>query len=444
MKKSLTKPVLFCLIGIFIFYGVVLSQERAQDRRRWIDKNTQTTDDPRRVPVPPGPRDPEGTLVIIGGRIFDGTGSAVRSGTVVIERNKIKEILPPGSKAWPRDAQVIDVAGKTVMPGLIEMHQHLTEITPPLHDGISILSNEAYLTLKAIENLRWYIESGVTSVRDVAAHGSVPFRLKEAVSQNRIPGPRIFAVGQTNTITGGHSVEGNYPVLEKPRIIAENTYDGVDEWRLLIREQFNMGADCIKLADPFSREEITAAVEEAHALGIKVAVHCSGHYLEWAVEAGADCIEHAYPRTDETIRMMVEKGIMSCPTIMGQYGDPATMETLRKMKAAGIKMGIGVDAGHEVILYPISFIREMRSFVEAGYTNLEVLRAATKDGADILDMGDKLGTIEPGKLADILVVAGKPDVNLDDLANTDLVIRDGHIVVKDGRLFVPRHTSPGQ
>ncbi|MCK5568345.1 MAG: amidohydrolase family protein, partial [Spirochaetes bacterium] len=336
--------------------------------------------------------------------------------------------------------------GKTVMPGLIAMHEHLTEIMPPLHDGLSLLSNEAYLTLKAIENLRYYIESGVTSVRDVAAHGSVPFRLKEAVSENRIPGPRIFAVGQTTTGTGGHSVEGNYPVLEKPRILAEETFDGALHWRVNMREQFNMGADCIKTTNIYNLEEITAACDEAHILGIMVMTDAKIPYLEWAIEGGIDCVEHcaADRQTDKVIKMMAEKGVVSCPTIRSARKDPAVMEIFRKMKAAGIKMCIGIDAGQSVILYPIPFIREMKTFVDGGYTILEALRAATKDGADILDMGDKLGTIEPGKLADIIVIDGKPDVNLDDLVNTDLVIRDGRIVVKDGRIFVPRHKSAGR
>jgi len=443
MMKSLTKSVFLGLIGVFTFYGVTYSQT-IEDRRRFIDPNTRTTNDPRRIPLPPGPEGPDGTIVITGGRIFDGTGSAVRNGTVVIERNKIKEILPPGSTNWPRDAQVIDVAGKTVMPGLIALHEHLTEITPPLHDGISVLSNEAYLTIMAIENLRWYIESGVTSIRDVAAHGEVPFRLKEAVNENRFPGPRIFAAGQTTSTTGGASVGGNIPVLEKPRLMSEGSYDGAEEWRLNVREQFNMGADLIKAASPFTREEITAAVDEAHTLGIKVTVHCTGRYLELAVEAGADCIEHSNYRTDESIRLMAEKGIHSVPTIRGRREDPVFMEVFRKMKAAGIIIGVGIDVGQAVHLYPLSYIIELKTFVEGGYTILEALSTATKGGAQIIGMDDKLGTIEPGKLADILVVDGRPDENLDDLANTDLVIRDGYILVNNGWVIIPRHVSSGQ
>ncbi len=192
MKKRLKRPVFLCLIGTFTFYGSVLGQENAQDRRKWIDESATTTDDPRRIPIPPGEHGPEGTLVLTGGRIFDGTGAAVRSGTVVIDRNMIKEILRPGSTDWPRDARVIDLAGKTVMPGLIDSHSHITEAMPPIDDGPTVLSNEAINTLNAVERLRFYIESGITSIRDLGSHGDIPFRLKEFVSQNRTPVPGCF------------------------------------------------------------------------------------------------------------------------------------------------------------------------------------------------------------------------------------------------------------
>ena len=112
MRNSVGESIIFCLIGIFPLCGSVLAQERAQDRRTWIDENTSTSDDLRRIPVAPGQRGPEGTLVMIGGLIFDGTGAGVRNGAIIIERNKIKEILPPASPSVPGDAQVIDVNGK--------------------------------------------------------------------------------------------------------------------------------------------------------------------------------------------------------------------------------------------------------------------------------------------------------------------------------------------
>jgi imidazolonepropionase-like amidohydrolase len=440
MNTSMTKSIFLCLIGVFMFYGVLLSQT-IEGRRSFMDPNARTTNDPRRIPLPPGLEGPDGTIVITGGRIFDGTGAPAREGTVVIERNRIKEILPPGSTNWPRNAQVIDVEGKTVMPGLIAMHEHMTEAVQPVDDGTTVIMNEAVLTLTAMENLKWYIESGVTSIRDVASHGVIPFRLKKAVSDNRIPGPRVFAVGQTTTGTGGHSVEGKRDETDTPIFTAEGNYDGVDEWRLNVREQFNKGADLIKTTNHYNKEEITAAIEEAHDLGIKVIVDAGLYYLEWAIEAGVDCVEHTYYRTDEYLQMMVDKGIAAVPTVSGKYVNSNDMEMLRRMKNAGIKMGVGVDNGAEVDLHPTSYIRELKTFVEAGYTIPEALVAATKDGADILDMGDKLGTLEPGKLADVIVIDGKPDEDLDDLENTDIVIRDGYVIVRDGKLFIPRNDS---
>jgi imidazolonepropionase-like amidohydrolase len=145
-------------------------------------------------------------LVLTNSRVFAGTGSAVRNGSVVIQRNRIETILPPGSKGWPSGARVIDVGGKTVMPGLIDLHAHLTYSEPDVPGYLANSISDG--TLRAVERLRFYIESGITSVRDVASESEVPFRLKEWVAQNRLPGPRIFAAGQLITGTGGHGAEG--------------------------------------------------------------------------------------------------------------------------------------------------------------------------------------------------------------------------------------------
>src|SRR5262249_41407850 len=157
---------------------------RFEDRRKFLDPSTPVSDDPRRVPLKPGPRGPEGTLVLRGGRIFDGTGAAVREGTLVIERNKIVRILPPASTEWPNGAQVLDVSGKTVLPGLIDLHTHLTY---PLTPGDAAMAeDDADATLRASEKLRYFVESGITSVRDVGSQGDVTFRLKQWVSENRL------------------------------------------------------------------------------------------------------------------------------------------------------------------------------------------------------------------------------------------------------------------
>ncbi len=176
----------FSLLALALPLQLAHGQERAQDKRRWLSPTQEVSDDPRRIPAPPGPKGPDGTIVLRGGRVFDGTGAAARPATIVITRNRIAGILDPASTNWPRDARVIDVAGKTVMPGLIDMHTHLTYIDPPVsteEGGASPIP-----TLRAVQRLRYFIESGITSVRDVASVGEVTFRLKEWVRRNDVVG----------------------------------------------------------------------------------------------------------------------------------------------------------------------------------------------------------------------------------------------------------------
>jgi imidazolonepropionase-like amidohydrolase len=459
MKKLLTKSAFLCFIGVFtvllvLFYGEMFGQ--------------LTSISGTRVPrgYKPGP---EGTTVITGGRIFDGTGAAVRKGTIVLERNKIKALLPPDSKDWPKDAQVIDVAGKTVMPGLIAMQEQITKAKGVIDPGPNVKTYEVLGTINAVERLQWYIESGITSIRDTGSHGHIPFRLKEWVIQNRVFGPRLFPSGQLITATGGHSTEGmwygNFINVEVPEAIlvsAEWPVDGPDAWLQIVRQQWTNGATQIAVASHFSRDEIVTAVKDAHDKGLKVTADAETFYIEWAVEAGVDVIEHLWPRTDETIKLMASQGTQAVPAITsamrridregGIFGEASRrftvteeslMETFRKMKVAGIKMGIGLDMGNEVIELPYTYIEELEYFVEGGYSITEALVAATKTNAEILGMADELGTIEAGKLADILVIDGKPDVDLDDLANTDLVFRDGHLLIKDGQLHIPPHDPTG-
>lgn len=433
----------------------VLGQERSEDRRSFLRPETRVSDDPRRVPASPDPAGPEGSVVLRGGRIFDGSGAAAREGTVVIERNVITAILPAGSTDWPEDARVIDVAGMTVMPGLIDMHTHLTytESGVPLAHA----TDEADATLRAMERLRFFIESGITSVRDVASLEDVPFRLKEWVRERRLPGPRVFAAGKLITGTGGHAAEGLGPT--SPLYGGVREASGPDDWREAVREMFKAGADVIKVASHFSPEEVRAAVEEAHALGLKITCDCETFYVDWAVEAGVDMIEHPLPRSDAAIRLMAQRGVGAIPTLIpyvyifdlsgGYWGSTSrrfsfskndNIEMLRRLREAGVKCGVGTDLIMSWFRYlPASYVRELEMFVQAGYTTQEVLAAATRVNAELLDMADKLGTLEPGKLADVLVVEGRPDANLRDLENVRFVIRDGEVVVEEGRVLIPRH-----
>lgn len=451
----MNNPIRIGLLFLLCTPLVAFSQPKPHDRRQFLDPQTQVTDDPRRVPVKPGPRGPEGTLVLRGGRVFDATGAATHAATVVIERNKILKLLPPDATDWAPGARIIDVTGKTVMPGLIDLHTHLSRVdTDDFADSIS----DSASTLIGAEKLRYFIESGITSVRDVGSRSDVPFRLKDYVAQNRIPGPRVFAAGQIITGEGGHGAEGpsdELLVMQGEVRIA----NGPDDWRRAVREQFRKGADVIKLISHFTPEEVKAAVDEAHTLGLKVAVDAETLYIQRAVEAGADTIEHPLPRSEKTIELMAKLGTAADPTLTpymiifdqaGGYYDStsrrftfskeANLEMLRRLKRAGIKCGVGTDLVARWFHYlPVAYINELKQFVAAGWTVPEALTAATRTNSQILDMDDRLGTLEAGKLADVLVVDGQPDVVLDDLEKVDIVIRDGYVVVEQGHVVIPRH-----
>ncbi len=426
------------------------------DRSEWLDPATPVSDSPRRVPVPPETEAPEGGWILKGGRVFFDSDRGIQQATVIIEGNEIAAVVDPGDEDLPQDGfAVIDVSGKTVLPGMIDLHTHLTYSEPGL--PIDEARSKAACTLRATERLRFYLESGITSVRDAGSHWDIPFRLKDWIADNRIPGPRIFAAGCLITATGGHGAENLTPASDRVGKIREAA--GPDDWREAVREQFKKGADVIKIASHFSRCEVEAAVDEAHTLGLKVMCDAETFYIDRAVEAGVDVIEHPLPRSAEAIRKMAQLGVQAVPTLVPyqiifaqeggyfhstsrrfSFSHEDNLEVVRSMRTSGITMGIGTDLVADWFRYlPDAYLEEMRGFIDAGFTILEVLEAATLRAAEILDMDHRLGSIQEGKLADILVVDGRPDEDLDDLGEVDRVFRDGRLVVADGRLHIRRH-----
>jgi imidazolonepropionase-like amidohydrolase len=425
-----------------------------QDRRAVLAPAERTTDDPRRIPVRP-PAGRARQIVLRGGRVFDAVSGAARPGSVVIEGNAIKAVLAPPLESWAADAQVIDVTGKTVMPGLIDMHVHLTYPDPgtPIDEQAS----EGDGVLRGERNLRWYLESGFTSVRDMNGVSKAPYLLAEWSAANAIPAPRVFTAGHIITGTGGHATERPVAANHGPEYAWEA--DGPDAWRAAVRRTFKEGASVIKIASHFSAAEVAAAVEEAHLLGLKVACDCETIYTAMAVQAGVDTIEHPLPRTDETIARMATRKTGAIPTLQvyqnvfdqsgGYYGSTSrrfsmtsqsNFDIFKKMKAAGITMGVGTDTiGGAHRLIPNMYIAELKWFVKGGYSIPDALKAATMTNAALLDMADKLGSLEAGKLADVIVVDGRPDENLDDLQRIDIVVKDGLVLVRAGQVVTPRH-----
>jgi imidazolonepropionase-like amidohydrolase len=453
MVRKIAATLAFAsLTGILAF-----GQSKPSDRRAFIWPDMPTTDDPRRVPAPPGRTGPEGGIVLKGGSVFDSVKKVAYPATVVIDGNHITAVLPPDSTNWSADAKVIDVTGETVLPGLIDLHVHLTY--PDKTTMVDEQASEGNGVLRGLDHLNNLIEHGITSVRDMNGVLNSTYLLSEWMAADRMPGPRVFATGHIITGTGGHAADRPITPIHGSAYAMEA--DGPVEWRRAVRQNFKDGASWIKIASLFDPEEVKAAVVEAHALGLKVACDCETFYIKWAVEAGVDMIEHPLPRTDETIREMAEHHTEADPTLAvyqtmldttgGYYGTASRRFTIgpqqdfdvfKKMKAAGIKMGIGTDTIGEAFHYvPNTYISELKWFVKGGYTPAEALITATKTNAELLDMGDKLGTLEPGKLADILVVQGKPEVDAEDLKKVDKVIKDGYLMVDHGQVQITRHVD---
>lgn len=448
----------FCAALLVLSGFANAADAKPHDRRTYLDASTQTSDDPVRVPRKPSDA-PQDEVVLKGGRIFDAISNAAKPATVVVRGDRIKAVLPPGSSDWSADARVIDVAGKTVMPGLIDMHTHVTY--PDRRSGretpIDEQASEGAGVLRGQRNLRYFLESGFTSVRDLNGVSNAPYLLSEWSAANAIPAPRVFTAGHIITGTGGHATERPVTPSHGPEYAWEA--DGADAWRSAVRKTFKQGASVIKIASHFSADELAAAVEEAHMLGLAITCDCETIYTDMAVAAGVDMIEHPLPRSDKAIALMAKKRIAAIPTLQvyqslidrsgGYYGSTSrrfsmtsqsNFNIFKKMKAAGIAMGVGTDTiGDASYLIPNTYIAELKWFVKGGYSIPAALKAATITNAKLLDMDDKLGSLEEGKLADIIVIDGKPDENLDDLARIDMVIKDGLILVQSGELVTLRH-----
>jgi imidazolonepropionase-like amidohydrolase len=384
-------------------------------------------------------KEPPKSLVITNARLIDGTGSPpLENATIVITNKKFEAIGPKDKIQVPAKADIIDAKGRTVIPGLIDAHLHMANFAPSQYDTRT--KNESLDGFRAAFRLHQMLMVGVTTVRDLISPNQVSIMAKKAFTEGLYDGSRPVVVGQGITSTGGHGGSDG--------MIA----DGADEWRKAVREQLRRGADFIKLLPPYSREEVTAAIEETHGHQRFVSVH-SGmfraqyDFIRWGVEAGADCIEHAYALPDDVIKMMGEKNIACVPTVSillviaenarkaNPERPPLTQhlegpEIFKKLRKAGVRMAVGTDpVGDNTLLYPGLYFDELEFFAANGYSPLEAIVAATKTGAEVCFAADKYGTIEKGKAADLLILGADPLQNIKALrTSVQVIVQDGKII----------------
>lgn len=381
-------------------------------------------------------------LVLTGGLLIDGNGGApISNAALYIEGERIAWVGP--ASELPAEAHHVlreDISGKVLMPGLIDAHCHVC-----WNGRESVLElikrDRDLIVLEATATLRRILQSGTTAVRDIGGHKYVEMALRKAIDAGWIAGPRLRTSGLVIAMTGGHA-----------HFIAREA-DGPEEVRKAAREQIKAGADTIKLmatggaatpgqdvmASQLTVEELRAAVEAAHAMGRTTATHCHGTGgIKASIEAGIDSIEHGTYLDEETAEMMVKRGTALVLTLGVAKPDPEaippdaiaeakrlepifemlrerTSQSIRIAREKGVFIGIGSDAGGNALApHDFSMAKEAELLVENGFSPSEALTIVTRNNAHVLKWEKEIGTLESGKLADVLVLDANP---LEDICN---------------------------
>lgn len=393
------------------------------------------------------------------GSLYDGKSDTARKNvTVRIAGEKIGAL---DSGAPPSGADVIDLSREVCLPGLIDTHTHVLlqgDITAADYDVQLLKESTAYRTILATVSARRALEYGFTTIRDLETEGAgyADVDLRKAISAGIIPGPRMKVAGRAMDVTGSYPLLGYSWELKVPKGVQE--VDGADGGRKAVREQISNGVDWIKVyADrsyfvrpdgvlddvpTFTQDELRAIVDEAHRERRKVAAHAAAlNGVHNAVEAGVNSVEHGMYISDADLQAMVAKGIYYVPTLfVGEYvaqGRAAEgahvwvdmikihEDTFRRALKAGVKIAFGTDVGG--FDWKIDPAKEFAIMVKYGMTPAQALHSANMSAAELLDMQDQVGSIEPGKFADIVAVPADPMQDVQQLEKVDFVMKGGTV-----------------
>jgi imidazolonepropionase-like amidohydrolase len=394
------------------------------------------------------------------GNLIDGKSNEVQSQmTIVVEGNKIVAVEKGLSKPGSND-KLIDLSKKTVMPGLIDMHVHLEGETSKDQALQRFTLNKADMAFRSTVYAKKTLMAGFTTVRDLGGSG-VNISLRNAVNQGLVVGPRIITAGKSIASTGGHAdpTNGYREDLMGDPGPKEGVINSPEEARQAVRQRYKDGADMIKITatggvlsiakdgsgPQFTNDELKAIIETAKDYGMHTAAHAHGtEGMKRAVMAGITTIEHGTKMTDEVMELMKQKGTFYVPTISagkfvaekakepGYYHPlvvpkaleigPQIQQTFGQAYKKGVKIAFGTDAG----VFPHGENgKEFGYMVEAGMPAMEAIKSATIVAAGVLGMVDKIGTIENGKLADIVAVDENPLTTIKTMEKVSFVMKDG-------------------